>query len=85
MGAGFVAAVGDAARRLLQQRKRMVFSVVFGVVFLWYTSCQLQNACRFFFFFFFLSLFIYFPYIEWSGLFCCGVVPGTLAFHLLYL
>ena len=34
-----------------------------------------QNSCRFLFVLFFLVL--------WSGLFCCVLVPGTLAFHLL--
>ena len=25
-----------------------------------------------------------FYFFSWSGLFCCVLVPGTLAFHLLY-
>ena len=28
-------------------------------------------------------VFIFF-FFSWSGLFCCVLVPGTLAFHLLY-
>ena len=25
---------------------------------------------------------VYFLFLLWSGLFCCGLVPGTLAYHL---
>ena len=50
----------------------------------------LQNTCRLFcfvaFFLFFPSfLFSFFSLFLWSGLFCCVLVPGTLALHLLYL
>ena len=38
----------------------------------------------FFFFFQVFSLFL-FSLFSWPGLFCCVIVPGTLAFHLLYL
>ena len=41
-------------------------------------SSELMSA----FFVYFSS---YFPYFSWSGLFCCVLVPGTLAFHLPYL
>ena len=27
---------------------------------------------------------VYYDYFLWSGLFCCVLVPGTLAFHLLH-
>ena len=35
-------------------------------------------------YFFFFHVFP-FPLSSWSGLFCCGLVPGTLALHLLHL
>ena len=39
-----------------------------------------------FFFFFSFSLFVLFLFFfSWSGLFCCVLVPGTLALDLLYL
>ena len=43
--------------------------------------------CFVFIFLFFLlsSFFLFFSIFSWSGLFCCFLVPGTLALHLLYL
>ena len=53
----------------------------------------LRNTCRLFCFVFFLLFFHFFPFFSyfsffvglWSGLFCCVLVPGTLASNLLYL
>ena len=36
------------------------------------------------FFFFPFFFFLFFSLFLWSGLFCCVLVPGTLALHLLY-
>ena len=36
-------------------------------------------------FFFLLFFFFFFFFFIWSGLFCCVLVPGMLAFHLVYL
>ena len=51
----------------------------------------LQNTCRLSWFvlllfsFFSSSFSLCFSFFLWSGLFCCVLVPGTLALHLLYL
>ena len=39
----------------------------------------------FLFFSFLVFSFLFFSRFLWSGLFCCVLVPGTLALHLLYL
>ena len=55
-----------------------LFCLVFSFFFSFFFLCL----------FFFLSLFFFFVLLSSflrSGLLCCDIVPGTLAFHLLYL
>ena len=57
--------------------------IVLLVAFLICLHIIFQNSCLSFGFFP-LDFIIFFLYL-WTGLFCCGLVPGTLAFYLLYL
>ena len=49
------------------------------------TTCRLFCYVFFLLTFFLFSFFLFSLFVSWSGLFCCVLVPGTLALHLLCL
>ena len=55
-----------------------IFDLAAGVYFRFLYN--MPEKCFVFYF-----IFLFFSFFSWSGLFCCVLVPGTLALHLIYL